>query len=183
LADRIRAFYVRRGYLDVEVRTELRGAEGSPVRILALVVAEGARVRVTRRSYPCLKVDTVQHLHAGGPRNPGDIGTEIDSYLEEELPGADLLVPADPKAIAPGDGEWPKSVRPSPAKLEPDETYVSDTYERAVRHVQDLYRNEGFLHAEVGPVQILRARCDPRSPPQQCIARPLPPPPTGTCDY
>jgi outer membrane protein assembly factor BamA len=52
--------------------------------------------------------------------------------------------------------------------------YVADTYDRATEHVQELYRNEGFLHAQVGPVQIVRAQCDPRSPAGRCVPRPLP---------
>jgi outer membrane protein assembly factor BamA len=60
---------------------------------------------------------------------------------------------------------------------------VADTYERAVEHVQELYRNEGFLHAIAGPVQIVRARCDAHSLAQGCVPVPLPPMPTQLCTY
>ena len=40
-----------------------------------------------------------------------------------------------------------------------------------------------FLHAVVGPVGIVRARCDPRSPPQGCVPLPLRPLPEAVCAY
>src|SRR6185436_3439266 len=48
-------------------------------------------------------------------------------------------------------------------------SYVPDVYERAAKHVQDLYRAEGYLSALVGPVQVLRRACQLRSPAGQCI--------------
>jgi outer membrane protein insertion porin family len=187
LADRLRAFYQRRGFLDVEVRPEMRGADTAPVQLIVFHVTEHARVRVTARRYPCLKLEAVKSLSNGGPRSGGEIGTEIDSFLEEELPGADFLVDPDPRGVSrtigAGAGQIATGARPEPVDLRPDDTYVADTYDRAAEHVQELYRNEGFLHAEVGPVQVLRAHCDPRSPPNRCVERPIPPLPTSVCAY
>jgi outer membrane protein assembly factor BamA len=73
-----------------------------------------------------------------------------------------------------GAGAGATGTRAIPLNLDPDITYVADTYDRATEHVQQLYRNEGFLHAQVGPVQILRAQCDPRSPAGRCVALPTP---------
>jgi len=187
LADKVRLFYQKRGFLDVEVSTELRGADRDPVELLVFHVDEHPRVRVVSREYPCLKLDAIKHLEAGGPRSPDEIGTQIDSYLEEELPGADLLVDPDPKGVSRTIGAGAQQVatgaRPVPLDLRPDDTYVADTYERATLHVQELYRNEGFLHATVGPVQVVRARCDPRSPPGRCAPMPLPPTHADACTY
>jgi outer membrane protein assembly factor BamA len=187
LIEKIRTFYQRRGFLDAEVRIEPRGDENDAVHLLVFHIDEHARVRVTGRSYPCLKVDAIKHLSSGGPKSSSDIGTEIESYLEEELPGEDLLVDPDPRGVSAmvgaGSGQVTTGARPVPLDLKPDETYVADTYERAVDHVQELYKNEGFLHAVVGPVEIVRARCDPRSPPQRCIPLPLPPLPDAVCAY
>lgn len=52
-----------------------------------------------------------------------------------------------------------------------------------MKHVQDLYRSEGYLSATVGPAQLLRRRCDPHSPPGRCV--PLGPRrrPKSACSY
>jgi outer membrane protein assembly factor BamA len=179
LVDKVRAFYEKRGFLDAQVRVELRGKDTDPVELLVFHIDEHPRVRVVARRYPCLKTDVIKRLSGGGPRSSQEIGTEIDSYLEEELPGADLLVDPDPKGVGlvlgDGAGSIPSGTRPIPLDLHPDATYAADTYDRAAEHVQELYRNEGFLHAIVGPVQVVRARCDPRSPAGRCIRMPLPP--------
>lgn len=187
LADKLVAFYQKRGFLDVEVRPELRGTETDPVQVLLFHVAEHPRVAVVARRYPCLKREAVRHLSNGGPRSSAEIGTEIDSYLEEELPGAELLVDPDPRSVSvnigAGAGDVATGARPVPIDLQPDGTYVADTYDRAAEHVQELYRNEGFLHAIVGPVQVVRATCDPHSPPGKCVPLPLPAMPADVCTY
>ncbi len=187
LADKIRTFYEKRGFLDVEVRATLRDPDDPRVRRVVFEIAEHQRVAVMARRYPCLKLDAIKGL-SSGPSSPGAIGTEIDSFLEEELPGADLLANPDPRdldaLLAPGGAHDVASAPAvSPVDLKPDATYVADVYDRAVEHVQELYRNEGFLHAEVGPIGILRARCDPHGPPGRCAPLPLPKLPTEVCEY
>ena len=187
LADKLVVFYQKRGFLDVEVRPEVRGTETDPVQVLLFHVVEHPRVAVVARRYPCLKPEAVRRLSNGGPRSSAEIGTEIDSYLEEELPGAELFVNPDPKSVSvnigEGAGDVETGARPVPIDLQPDATFVADTYDRAAEHVQELYRNEGFLHAIVGPVQVVRAQCDRRSPPGKCVPLPLPPMPTDVCTY
>jgi outer membrane protein assembly factor BamA len=198
LADKIRAFYQKRGFLDVETAVETRHAtpdsavgpnsalgQGARVELVVFHIVEHARVRVTGRSYPCLREQVIKSLSAGGPTSPGGIGSEIDSFLEEDLPGSDLLVNPDPRGVPTvgTQGQVTSTTLPVPMDLRPDDTYVADTYEKAIAHVQELYRSEGFLHAQVGPLQILRARCDPRSPPGRCNPIPLPPRPPQTCAY
>jgi outer membrane protein insertion porin family len=187
LADKIRAFYEKRGFLDVEVRPEVRGGEGDPVEVVVFHIDEHPRVRVSSRRYPCLKLDAIRHLSGGGPRASAEIGTEIDSFLDEELPGTELLVTPNPLGISKTLGAGARDIapgsRPIPLELDPDVAYVADTYDRATEHVQELYRNEGFLHAQVGPVQIVRAQCDPRSPAGKCVRMPLPSLDTQACTY
>ena len=184
LVEKVRDWYVKHGFLDAEVTLETRGRPGDAVSYLVFRVVEGQRVTVAGRSYPCLREDDVKRLDEGGPRSARAIGSEIDSYLEEELPGNELVVP--PRAagldatIGRSFGE--AGARPSPLELEPNTVYAPETYERAVQHVQELYRAEGFLSAQVGPVQVVRRRCDPRSPPGECRAVPVPPTP-DVCTY
>jgi outer membrane protein insertion porin family len=161
LADRIQKFYEDRGFLDARVQPILRGEENAPVRALVLRVYEGQQVRVVAREYPCL----------GNQRDPREIGSEIDSFLSE-LPGGTLVDAPDPALVDALHG--PHQVtghRPRPLPLNPWSVYTDDAYERAVEHLHDLFRSEGYLSAEVGPVVTVRRACDPRSGPDQCIPR------------
>lgn len=172
LAQKLQDYYVKHGFLDATVTAETRGTDANKIHYVVFKVSEQRRVFVGARAYPCLRESDVKKLSEGGPSSAKAIGTEIDSYLEEELPGDDLLFSPDPKRIDDQIGPLAlKGTRTSPMELDPIGVYAPDTYERAVQHVQELYRSEGFLAAQVGPVQVLRRRCDPRSPAGQC--RPL----------
>ncbi len=186
LVQKLKDFYVQRGFLDVEVSLETRGTDRERARYLVFHVVENPRVHVASRAYPCLKLEDVKKLTGGGPTSPKEIGKEIDSYLEEELPGEDLAMGPDPQGLdetITGPPSARRGTREVPLDLDPDATFAPDTYDRAVLHVQELYRNEGYLHAEVGPVQVLRRTCDRRSPPGRCIAVPPPSPPPDACTY
>lgn len=186
LVQKIHDYYVKHGFLDVEVRLEERGGDKDPIHYLVFHVIEHEHVRVAGRSYPCLKEADLDHLDEA-PDSAKGIGSEIDSYLEEELPGNELFVA--PRATGVDDTFGPaneggsvRGAHPTPLELDPDGVYAPETYERAVQHVQELYRAEGFLSASVGPVQVMRRRCDPRSPPGTCVALKIPTPP-DVCTY
>ncbi len=153
LSDRVRAYYVKHGFLDVQVSYRIDGT-GTPNERLVFIIREQHQVRVVGREYPCLT----------GARPPADIGAEIDSFLSEDLPGAEILGPVDPasvdKALGP---ESTTGARPRPLDVNPWTTYELNVYERATKHLQDLYRSEGYLSATVGPTQVLRRRCNPHS--------------------
>ena len=158
LADKIRSFYVKRGFLDVDVRFRIDGL-GTPNERLVFVIREQHRVRVVGREYPCLT----------GARTPESIGEEIDSYLSEDLPGAEILGPVDPTRVDHMLGpEGGTGTRPQPFDLNPWTTYDQAVYDKATQHVQDLYRAEGYLSATVGTTQVLRRRCDPHAMPGSC---------------
>lgn len=174
LTGRLRDFYAKRGFLDVEIMARELGAPEAPIHDLVFTIREHAPVRVTRREYPCLT----------GERAPSEVGSEIDSFLSEELPGADILSPVDPRVVDETLGPTGTTgSRVAPFELSPWKTYVADVYDRAMKHLQDLYRSEGYLSATVGPAQLLRRRCALRSQPGRC--EPVGPqirPPT-TCRY
>jgi len=184
LVQKVRDFYVKRGFLDVEVTLETRGTPKDAVHYIVFHVVEHARVFAAARAYPCLREDDVREL-SDGPSSAKAIGREIDSFLEEELPGGDLLQPPRPNGldatIAGPFGQ--RGARPAPLELDPHSVYMPETYERAVQHVQELYRSEGFLSAQVGPVQILRRRCNPRSPTGFCAPVPIERVPPDVCTY
>ncbi len=158
LAQRAHDFYVARGFLDTVVEPRESGRPNDPVRELLLRVHEGEPVRVIARDYPCL----------GGERGPDEVGSEIDSFLSE-LPGGTLVDAVDPAEVdalfGPKQGA---GTRPRPHSLNPWSVYSPDVYERAVEHLRDLFRSEGYLSASVGPVIAERRRCDKRSPAGEC---------------
>ncbi len=188
LVQKLKDFYVHRGFLDVDARFEARGGARDRIHLLVFHITENERVKVTSRAYPCLKLDEIKKLHAGGPSSPGEIGGEIDSYLEEDLPGVDLLVDPDPRGLdatitAPQSAPYATGSRVVPLDLDPDSVFVPDSYDRATAHVQELYRNEGYLRAEVGPVLVLRRACAKRSPAGRCIPIAFPAAPPHECTY
>jgi len=168
LAEKIRRYYVARGYLDVIVNYDLRGKATDPTRYLVFRIQEGRRTVVVARQYPCVKNDEIKSLNGGGPSSASAIGRELDSFLDEDLPGADFIADPDPRTIDKDLGGAP-GTHPAPIDLEPAATFSPETYDKGIAHVQELYRNEGFLSALVGPLQVMRRRCDPHSPPGRCV--------------
>ncbi|WP_437867964.1 POTRA domain-containing protein [Sorangium sp. So ce363] len=164
LTDRLRAFYVERGFLDAEVTPSLGGKPDDAVRYLTFTVREHDQVRVTKRVFPCLT----------GDLSPDDLGREIESFLEEDLPGADAFSMPDPRGISDLFGPTRGAGgRARPVELIPSMTYAQETYERALKHLRDLYFSKGYLNAVVGPVSVLRTTCSRRSPPGACIPEPV----------
>jgi outer membrane protein insertion porin family len=164
IAVKLRDEYRRLGFHDVRITIENRGKPTDAVHDMIVKIAENLPVRVVSRTYPCLT----------GERKPSDIGSEIDSFLEEDLPGTTFLSSVSPAAVDSLLG--PKGntgARADPLPLSPRSVFAPDTYDRALKHVQNLYRAEGYLNAMVGPIQVVRRTCDPKSPPNKCIPLPL----------
>ncbi|HMI83625.1 MAG TPA: POTRA domain-containing protein [Polyangiaceae bacterium] len=166
LGSKITDFYARRGFLDVEVDAEERGGSGDRVHVLFFAVREHSQVKVVSREFPCL---------SGGPLSVVDATRDIDSFLEEELPGSGLFGSVDAAGVDALHGPTTSTgTRVLPLELEPRATYVAETYDRALKHLQDYYRSQGYLSAAVGPLQLVRRQCDRHSPPNGCL--PLNPP-------
>jgi outer membrane protein insertion porin family len=165
LGERVKTFYVTRGFFDVEVSAEERGAAGDAVHYLTFTIREHRQMRVGKRVFPCLAAQV----------SPDDVGGEIDSFLGEELPGSETFSPVDPRAVArlfgPTSGSGGRGV---PAELAPLVTYAPETYDRALKHLRDLYHSKGYMNAVVGPISVLRATCGRASTADRCV--PVPPP-------
>ncbi|HEY5959996.1 MAG TPA: POTRA domain-containing protein, partial [Polyangiaceae bacterium] len=171
--ERLKRHYVSYGFLDVSVTAQRLDDDARAHRV-TFVIDEGQVVRVARREFPCLS----------GERSAAEVGSEIDSFLSEELPGAELLGPVDPQKLDATIGpESTTGARPVPLNPNPYATYAPRVYERAIKHLQDLYHSEGYLSATVGTVQVLRRRCALGSQPGQC--RPMGPRqlPTSQCNF
>jgi len=159
LTEKVSKFYREHGFFDVEVRGVERGRPEDPLQDVVFVIREGKLVHVVAREYPCLT----------GARTPQQVGSEIDSFLSE-LPGGRIFDAVDPTLRDSIEGPIEGTgTRVAPEQLSPWAVYEPDVYDRAIKHVQDLYRSEGYLSASVGPVQVLRRACAPRSPPGQCV--------------
>ncbi|MFO0666002.1 MAG: POTRA domain-containing protein [Polyangiaceae bacterium] len=177
LAEKLKTFYVVRGFLDAEVVVDERasttsGPPSNQVRALAFRIDEHERVKVAKRSYACFQLSEREHLDVA-PRTGDGIGNEIDSFLEEDLPGSGLF-----RAPRVGGAELSNArggSRPEPIDINPRTTFAPAAYARAAEHIQDLYRADGFLNAIVGPVQVIRRRCSPKSPLGTCVPVALPP--------
>lgn len=173
LADRLRDFYQTHGYLDATVTSEERGAANDAVHALTFVIRERQPVRVVAREYPCLS----------GDRTPAEVGSEIDSFLSE-LPGSELVGAVDENVVqelyGPNTGFGARKPPPSGS---PWSRYVPDVYDKAIEHLRELFRAQGYLSASVGPPILMRRRCDPASPPGVC--RPIGPRlrPSTECRY
>jgi outer membrane protein insertion porin family len=160
LERRVREFYVQRGFLDTSVHfTQRDASDGSSVDYV-FTIRERSRIAVRARRFPCLT----------GERSASDVAAEIDGVLSETLPSTSLFGPVDPalldRRLAPQSNA---SQHVAPITLEPWTTYDPSAYEKALEHVQALYRSEGYLSAEVGPAVVLRRACALRSPAGQCI--------------
>jgi outer membrane protein insertion porin family len=159
LTEKVAKFYQERGFFDAEIGYSERGSPSDPIQDVVFVISEGKLVHVVAREYPCLT----------GARTPQEVGSEIDSFLSE-LPGGRVFDAVDPALVDALYGPRSQSgTRVTSEELSPWAVYAPDVYDRAIKHVQDLYRSEGYLSANVGPVQVLRRACAPRSPAGQCI--------------
>ena len=174
LIDRLTDFYNKRGFLDAQIGLT-QGLDASrTTRTLRFTIREGEVVRVTQRFYPCLV----------GPRDPSEVDSEVESFLEEELPGPAFFGTVDANTVdsifSPSS---PARRRPVPFIPRPYETYVPDVYERATEHIQELYRSEGWLSATVDPPILNRQACALGSPPGVCTSRGSSKAPAIRCDY
>jgi len=165
LADKLARFYVERGFLDVTVTPTERGGPDDPVHPLVFKIDEGSQVRVTRRVFPCLPKTW----------DADQVGSEIDSFLVEELPDKGFSL-KDPNAALSifGPRERPRPLA-RPLALNPATTFAPETYDRALKHLRDLATSKGYLNAVVGPVHMERATCSASSPAGRCIPEKLEP--------
>jgi outer membrane protein assembly factor BamA len=169
MASKIREFYVDRGFLDVGVAVEERRGPLSTDRVL--IVRENRPVRIVGRTYPCLVGETLAE----------QANEEIDGVLSELLPGGDDWVgpPSSEdidRTIASRGGQRVDTFVPTPWQ-----SYAPDAYDKALGHLSDLYRSEGYLSAGVGPISVLRRACDRLSPPGRCEPVGVRVAPASTC--
>ncbi len=158
LLGRLRQFYEERGFYDVQL--DLKPLPSDTRIDWRINIREHPQLRVVGRWFPCLS----------GSRDPDEVNEEIDGVIADSLPGGDDLFGAvDSAEIDRALGSrQPGSERVKPFEPSPWHVYTPEAYEKALTHLRDLYRSEGYLSAVVGPPVVLRRRCDPLSQPGQC---------------
>jgi len=161
LSGKIEDAYHRRGYLDTRVQAELLGTLADARRTLRFTIREGSLVSITARVYPCLR----------GALDAKRLDEEIDSFLDEEIESGSSVDPkiADDVLV---NGEIAKGARPFVKSLEPKAVYVPEVYERAVEHLRELYRSEGYIFAEISDATVVRGKCATKSQPGKCVEIP-----------
>lgn len=149
--DRILELYRRLGYRHAQVSVERTGAAGPQTKtqdaVLAVRIDRGLQEEVVRVAFP-------------GARHFEDsfLEGQINSYLDEELPGSTFVRPVDtPVADVSGAGGKRTFERdaPRPASTDPRRVYYEAVYEEAIEHIRELYQSEGFMDAKVGPAALI----------------------------
>ena len=173
LAEKLEAFYRTVGMLDARVSVEVRGGPDDAINDIVFKIREGSPVYVASKRFPCLR---------GGSRSASQVRVELEAFLSGELPGGDLFGTVDPVVVDQALGPTGATgARPSPIQPDPATTYTPEAYDKAVKHLQDLFRSEGYLSAAVGPVQVTRRACHRRSPAEECVPVPLAALPVQLC--
>ncbi len=87
---------------------------------------------------------------------------QVFSYLEQELPGSALREPVDSDLadrLGFGGSKRPREREvPKPPLLDPRRLFHGPTYARAIEHIRELYRGDGFLESEVQDVTLTPLR-------------------------
>lgn len=148
LKARLQEFYARRGF--AEARVELRREPGK--------TADSAYLRISIERGPQRWVAAISF--AGARHFSRDfLKEQLLSYLNEELPGSSLTAQVDSEvADTIWTGQSPRQRRsvPIPPITNPERLYYEPVYKKAMEHITELYRSDGFLSARVGPVQLER---------------------------
>ena len=154
----VRDYYVSSGFLDAQVDARISPGPEKGERTLELRVDEGRVVRVGKRDYPCLS----------GSRSANFVSREIDSFLVEAAPDPPIADEAVVNAIF--GSRTPTPSLPRPPDIDPRSVFNPAAYARAVAHLNEIYRADGYLSAEIGPARLVRRPCVPDTHTGRCAA-------------
>lgn len=170
LAELVAAFYGSRGYLDVDVRAELRRAKSGRLADLVLVVAEHDRVPIVARSFP--RFDSDPFASRGKlPRTLAELDAFGVEVLRDDLPGTPVFRPVT-EEFAPAVVVRSATGDESIERI--GSAFFRPSYDAFREYLEESYRNEGFLKATAGPVLVVRKYCESPSP-LGCEATPIEP--------
>ena len=133
LAPLAKRFLTDRGFYDAAVDVEIYDDRAGQRSEIFVRIAQGQRVRVTQRVFPCLKE----------LRSSAEINREIDGVLAEEFPNRSLLTPPDPQLLDEAMGGLSPSARAVPIENSPWANYSPRAYQVVKEHLEELLRADG----------------------------------------
>ena len=142
---RIKDIYAKNGFLHARVRVQ-RTRQAGGRGLLSVSIDPGAQVEVSVIAFP-----GARHFEYAFLRE------QIESYLEEALPGGGPISTVDSEVVTRAvGGPEPVGVRtvPRPQEQDPEKTYYAPVYTEAIKHISELYQAAGYLSAEVGPASL-----------------------------
>ena len=146
-AERLTDFYARHGYSGTVVVVERRAGSKPGTAVLHVGVERGEQLRVVSVSF------------AGARHFSRDfLRDQLYSYLSEELPGSTIAAPVDSEvadALQHGEPRRRRAV-PAPPLTDPEQFYYEPVYAKAIEHISELYRGEGYLSVRIGPPNLER---------------------------
>ncbi|HEX7478817.1 MAG TPA: BamA/TamA family outer membrane protein, partial [Polyangiales bacterium] len=147
LPGRVQDLYARHGFRDARV---------SVARLMSHTVGNAwLRIRIA----PGRQIEVVDVGFTGARHFPREfLHDQLVSYLEEDLPNADLIQVVDSDAVdrVTTGKQTPARQVPRPMAENPAGTYYEPTYKEAIKHITELYQADGFLAVKVGPAVIER---------------------------
>lgn len=159
IEQKVSELYKRYGFRDVRViarsRDEARIRPGDEplaereehVMVIDVQIETGAQLEIDAVTFPGATFYSTAFLRE-----------QVFSYLEQDLPGSSLREPVDSEVVdqlglGGSNDRRPRDV-PKPILLDPRRMFHAPTYARAVEHIRELYRAEGFLDANVSEVML-----------------------------
>lgn len=149
LAEPVQTLFARSGFLDARAFV-VRRCRSDRECELRITIERGPPVEVEQLLFP-----GARHFDERFLRD------QVYSYLEETLPGSSALHPVDANAASDigldGRGQATGHPQAPSIVIDPRTIYEPNAYEAALAHIKELYEAEGYLHATIGPVELIRS--------------------------
>lgn len=152
LREAVADLYRKRGFIEADVKVRRLRGKTPNTAVLHVIIKPGRRLKVVAVSFA-----GARHFSRTFLRD------QLFSYLEEELPGTGLLRTVDAEVVDSlmhGQSQSRGRSTPPPTSKTPRATYYESTYVRAIEHIADLYRAEGFLSVRIGAPRLKRVGKD-----------------------
>jgi outer membrane protein insertion porin family len=147
MAKRIKDQFAKNGFPDARVGLQRQLLSAQRARLWAHI-EPGTQLAVVGVSFAGAQHYTPQFLRE-----------QLDSYLDEDLPGGGVLGIVDSDVsgrVVNGENLDGKRQLARPQDQDPSRTFYEPTYAEALKHIVELYQADGYLSAGVGPAALQR---------------------------